>query len=809
MKNSLFKRAVAAVSAVPLALTQCLTVANAVTVSDAGASVINTSVNADAVKEVTVDSILKIVPDESDGVKYEEITGDAKIFSGETADELLAEYAAGREDAKVFTKDSGWNLTAYSLIKQIDKKTGTINIDKLKENAVKRVKNHSEAAKQALNWLSNVDYQIEENGDITLTATLGQPSFSGEVEHTPAAILAKYGIKGVDFSAVKVSGKFVAKLGTSALSSDTSVKASLVFESDAKGTITAGKLPAFAKDVVQQLLEISVNAVNASDISEDQKAAALAELNDEADWYLTKIEKGEKNLDKYLTDYSRSEHYENVSGLIADINQAIKNRGRKFQFKATATEILTSGEAKKAFDAAIKRANNASSSYTVNITADAFGKAIDAIYDIDASAENGKGYADGKYDDAEAADVAAFFKTYELPTEYEVLADFKAGYANGDATKVVSDGSVSANGDFQRVVVVAPVTTTTTTTTTSTTSTTETTTTATSTTDSDTETSTTATSTTDSDTDTTTTATSTTDSDTETTTTATSTSGTDSETTTETTTTATGTESTTSTETTSTVTTTTATDPDTQRPVYYKDTTAANVHIDSNIGFYLNIDEQFNMGQINDIYYSVDENRIWYYADDNSYYKTETLKEGERHDINVADLDFGTQKPENSYQAGTPQFAYPITIYAKNAIEDLGVAAGEPLKFVAGNEVTVIAYIGVKGDADLDHRADATDASAVLAYYAELMTGGTPETTQFSPNTVLVKGADDILDQFAAFLADVDAEKTPEDRVASNYKDYKVVRKIDAGDASYILNAYSYVMTGSVPNRAMWDEVLG
>ena len=199
MKNSLFKRAVAAVSAVPLALTQCLTIANAVTVNDVAPSS-STAVSAADAKDVTLDVLLNIVPDESDGVKYEELTGSSTILTGETADELIAKYAEGREGAKVFTKASDWNLTAISYIKQAGKKTGTINIDKIKENLIKRGKNHKEVIATGLEFLSDAAYEIKDNGDIVITADVTQPAFKSVVDRTATSVLAKYGITGVDFS---------------------------------------------------------------------------------------------------------------------------------------------------------------------------------------------------------------------------------------------------------------------------------------------------------------------------------------------------------------------------------------------------------------------------------------------------------------------------------------------------------------------------------------------------------------------------------------------------------------------------------
>lgn len=826
MKNSLFKRVVAAASAVPLALTQCLTVANAVSVDDAATSLNDQAVTAATAKDVTIDVLLNIVPDETDGVKYEELTGDEAIISGETADELIAKYASDREGAKVFTKASEWNLTAYSYIQQAiksGKNTGKVDISDLVNYVVKNSGKHKEIVERAFGFLSDVTYELQSNGDVVFKASLSQPVFYGTVDQSVGKILYNYGVYPVDFSSVDVTGEFVLTVGTSALSSDTEVPVKFVFNSNAKGAVYAAGLPDFALDTVTKIKTLALDAIAASDISSSDKEKASAEVAETSDWYIKKINAA-KNEYAHDMQINREGEFENVAGLIAEINQAIKNRGYKKQIPATATDILTSATGSKAYTKALEQINKAAGSYTVKISAAELGAAVDSIYDLYASLRNGVAEAKGKYNDAEAADVADFFKTFALPEEYEVLADFKAGTAKVDGTGAATETAAVLSGDFQRVVVVAPVTTTSTTTVTTTTETTTTTTAA--------ETTTTAaeTTTTAEPAQTTTTAEATTTAAAETTTTAAA------ETTTtaaaETTTTAQPAETTTTVETTTAVDTTTAvttvatttstvtgTDPSGRK--YSGETvTGIDVAADSEVGFYLNIDTEFNREQIKSVSYSEGKHLVFKYEDgDKEEVPFEKLTDADKAlkaaveaqntpvELNLDDIDFGDQKPENSYTPGSSIFAHQITLYAKNDIDAIGVKAGEPLTTIAGANVSVTAYIGVKGDADLDHIADATDASAVLVYYSAMMTGGKPEETQFS-NSPLVEAPGDMLDEFAAFLCDVDAEFTPEDRVADNWKNRKPKRFIDSSDASYILACYSSVMTGSEPNRATWNEVL-
>ena len=96
-----------------------------------------------------------------------------------------------------------------------------------------------------------------------------------------------------------------------------------------------------------------------------------------------------------------------------------------------------------------------------------------------------------------------------------------------------------------------------------------------------------------------------------------------------------------------------------------------------------------------------------------------------------------------------------------------------------------------------------------------MSTGSDPENTVFSNSNqitelnadgkrVVKENYDTTLDQFAAFLCDVDNENA-----ADNWYALKPARMIDAKDSSFILKMYSKASTGTEPNRATWNEVLG
>jgi hypothetical protein len=226
-------------------------------------------------------------------------------------------------------------------------------------------------------------------------------------------------------------------------------------------------------------------------------------------------------------------------------------------------------------------------------------------------------------------------------------------------------------------------------------------------------------------------------------------------------------------------TTTTTTPPDTKKikkqyaKAGYK-TTAA---------FYLNTEEEFNKKQISNVALVIE------YTDGTSEERT----------VAADDINFGTAKPTNTYEKGNTTFKYNVPVFVKDTA----------LTDADGKAITVEAYIGVRGDADLDNTANAVDASVVLTYYAKLQTGGKAARTQLSTSP-LVKSASDIYDDFAAYLADVyhdvEAGKT-----FDNLTD-KATRKntINAVDASSILDFYARRQQAANKNKSdlqIWTDV--
>jgi hypothetical protein len=186
--------------------------------------------------------------------------------------------------------------------------------------------------------------------------------------------------------------------------------------------------------------------------------------------------------------------------------------------------------------------------------------------------------------------------------------------------------------------------------------------------------------------------------------------------------------------------------------------------------------------------------------------------------IDITDkVNFGDQTPANVFVDGDYEFAHKLNLYATEDIMDGArkvLSAGDKLVKYNGEDLGIVAYVGVKGDGDLNYMADSKDASLVLVWYSKMSTLKDPEETVFSNSDQITEldadgkrvekaEYDKMLDQFAAFLCDVDNENA-----ADNWYALKPARMIDAKDASFILKMYSKASTGTEPNRETWNDVL-
>ena len=763
MKNSLFKRAVAAVATVPLALTQCLTCTSFAASTDA-VKVTGDAIKAEASADtsVTLDNMLYIAPDDAD-------------------------------------QKSDWNLTLSSALDKIvsnGNTTGTLDITGFANALASRAGQYSDLAKAMFAQVEGVAYRVTDDGDILVAAKVNNLAAALQSDVNKALgkrvkeLADKYNapeLANIDFAKVDISGIVEVTIKTSELAGGTKFTVDVAFAAedgktytvyDAINTYAAGKL-AELKNTAYTTID-SIDGIDKDAVKADVDAA-MAE-------YVNMFNTATKNLGKVFTA-NRSKTDTNVAGLISAAKNYLKKNYNKTFTGSTASEVLATNTVGGLYNNALAQINAAASPYTVDVDAATLGAFLDSLTNVDYSITGGVGSLSGRFEDAEKEAVKAY-----VEAQGNVFVDsYKeiTGVVDFGGIKAADASSVSV--EVKRILVTETTTTTTTgdtTTTTSTTTTSSDTTTTSATTTSSSNTTTTSATTTSSDT--TTTSATTTSSDT-TTTSATTTSSSDTTTT----------STTTTSSNTTTTTTTTTTNVVTSVSTYY-------VTADTDYAFYLNTEETFSEEQVKNAKVHV------------SYVDVTTDEEGNvvsvgdpvEEDIDIANIGFGDATPENTYVADrTDGFDYDVTLTYEG--EDITapdgtvlLANGAALANEAGEKITVKAYIGVKGDANLDNKVDAVDASAILTYYATLLTGQSAEETVLSTSQ-LAKN-DPAYEQFAAFLADVNAPlsdraKTKEDRGT----------ELNSIDSSYILTfaadraATENEKYNTLTDKELWELVLG
>jgi hypothetical protein len=169
------------------------------------------------------------------------------------------------------------------------------------------------------------------------------------------------------------------------------------------------------------------------------------------------------------------------------------------------------------------------------------------------------------------------------------------------------------------------------------------------------------------------------------------------------------------------------------------------------------------------------------------------------------DINFGDATPDNTYSYDADatfeeNFTYQIPVYYG---DDL-------LKDADGNVLTITAYIGVKGDVDLNNLADGVDSSFVLQYYAKIQTGSLPEETPIVEKNVF---EDPEIENLVAFLGDVDVnEYDPDNWGVTKTEEHRLdlTRRVDAVDSSFILQFYTYKQTNrDLTAQEIWATLLG
>jgi len=609
MKNSLFKRAIAVAAAAPLALTQCLTYANAVS-SDTVQT--KASVQAESSSALTLSDILYIPADQT---------------------------------------VSSWNSTVSSKLSTLTKRSGDVDLSTIAEAAINRAGKYKDLVEYAFNELiipNGVKFNITGSNDIVITGKISEPDFNRNLSLTSGQALAAQAdaynapaLTKIDFSDIKVGGEFTITVKASQLLKSTKVPVEVEYTTTDGTKKYAGEIFDFALETMAKVKakgDAAIEKEVPAQYADQAKADYAAKIKNITD----KIEKAKKYFEKAMKA-EKSAEYDKVSGAIADANAWLKKHNISKQIPATATDIASKELVGKVYDQIIK---TIASDGEINITPAEVGQFIDSVTDIKASVASGTAKGEGRFADAEQDEVKAWVES----KGYAFVDSYKKISATVDFTGVNTKNAGSVDVKIERVLVTA--TTTTNATTTSNETTTTTTAESTTSTTAESTTSTTAESTTSS------TSSSTTSTTAESTTSSSTTSTTDVPTTSSTSSSTTST-STTSTSSTSTSSTTTS------QPADVTITTSiikSYVTADTESAYYLSIEDEFDKNQISNI---VRHNRYTegYTVDG----QTVITKEGETTE-EIKDITFGTATPSNTYKADNANFKYEVPVYANGEV---------------------------------------------------------------------------------------------------------------------------------------------
>lgn len=690
MKNSLLKRAIAAAATVPLALSQCLTYSFAVTADDTAAP---TAIADDAasVSSITLEKLLYIAPTET---------------------------------------KSKWNNLVTSAIKTaIDSGNvaGSIEVESIFNTVASKAGTYSELVAAVLGQVTGVDYEIASNGDITITAEIDNVSeaLSKDFNKSLGNAVKKLAdecnvpeLNDIDFTTVNASGTIKVVIAASALDAGTELPVTFEFAPSEGGALDTVATIEWAKSKVEEYRGVAydkIDSLTAQGISINV-ADAKAEIDKSFDSYINQLNRAENGVKKAVVKNAVSKEYGSVENVIAAANRKLAKKNIKRTIPATGAAIASSEVVKSFYDVAIAEINKAAAPSAVDIELSEIGAFIDSLTSVNAGAASGVYTLSGKFDDAEAEAVAAYYNSNDELGAY--VSSYKIITGSVDLSGA-NDSAASVDVEIERVVVTEPKTTTTTT----------------------------------------------------------------SETTTTTTTTTTS-------ETTTTTTTTSVMAVEVGR----------YAEVESDYGFYIDFDKEFNKEQItsaqlhvvyNDV--AVDEDGLEILDEDGNAI---VLKEYEDVTDILDSVDFGDNTPGNTYNEENESFRYDVPVSYE----------GEELKDVDGNVITVEAYIGLKGDTDLNNAVDATDATLTLKYYTAMISGvGGEEVDPYTltlSNSELVDSPTSVYEEFAAFLSDVDSE------LSDNWKMTKADRNIDGVDATLILKYYTRVISNHEPGEELWRTIM-
>lgn len=785
MKNSLFKRAFAAVAAVPLALTQCLTYSSYAVANDSAQPSAEDTGDSTTTKEAYTlkGNLLYIAPDQVESTWYSDFYAEliemgSKKSTGSIPTERVVNAILSRSDK--FGNYDEWAMDIVNLINDDVKYsistsgditvTGSLaNFDatalaKDAQDIINKkfdeLKAEYESAKKEVSEKFNIPEEEFETLRISKEELAAKYGISVEdldkYNITVEDIAAKLDVPVTnfddvetiddikvpvfDFSDIDFSGTYEFVIEGSDLANGNTVDVKAKYTANqalnGKTVFAIGDCADFALSKIEEIKNSAYATIDDIAVYSPEAAEEVrAEVDKKFDAYAKKVNKAKNQFSKVET-VNRNVQAANMAELIEKINNFADNNkyvdkvedktGTSYRLPSSVAEIFNKSIVAQIYDEALTQVNNALVNYDVQIQSSEIAAFADSeLYNLTAKASEGTYTLTGDFPDEEVADSVK-----------HLVASVDVGDIYSTDTTLVTIGLRIYR---------EPVVTTTTTTL-----------------------------------DTTTTTTTTAD------TTTTSNDGSTSTTTTDST--STSVDSSTSTST------TTNTNGGMVLPGEVKSFSVAATA--DGEGFYYSYEKEFHKEQVSGLTLNV------IYADDTT---------GEVDLIDNFDFE---ATPAEKFSTNNATFKYNVAlVYSGDDIVDetgrVVLANGDTLKDSSDYDVSVVAYIGVRGDINLDNRADAVDATQAQMYYAVISAGnGTTENTKLSiSNETLVTSPTSIYDQFAAFLGDVNQSTHV---VEDNWKATKDKRQIDAVDATNISTYYAKVSNpdNTDDDETIWNNIL-
>ena len=663
---------------------------------------------------------------------------------------------------------SSWNKTVAAALLSLDDVQYTPDTTALFESITNASGKYKEQVAAVLANVRDTKVTYDSLGTtVTVSGTLDDISsvvvdqIKNNINNTLEGLSGKYGedvlanFKDISIDCPEISGtvKIVADLSTIGATRSGSVDGVFIAEDGTEYKLGGEnsifdyadeKLPAIKESLLKAVIKAE-NAANA--VSGDNSGSEVADtISKTIKKWTGRVNTAKLKLEAGKTT-SKSVSGENLADVLAQVKAKYPKYSKRLP--SSAADAASKPRVQKAFNGAINQLNKLISSkgYSVDISLEEAALAADSLYDINAALNNGVVTFSAKM----AEDQMAELESYYAGLNKEVVSSYKVVNITADYAALYS-GAGNFSLDIYRVIETKdkePIVTTTT-------------------------------------------------PQGSVTTTATATTPQGGSTTTATATTPQGGSTTTVTVTTSQGGSTTTT---TLQTLKFKDCFINNEATDftSTVGYYFSHDtNSFNKDQVVKLMVTLvlDNGAIIENVDllDQEAVNAKLIEAGA--EPATIDITFGDATPATVFNKSTNK--YDVQLYVNGtpltSSEELGTdEAGNPIY----KPMTVTAYIGVKGDADLNNTVDANDASNILTYYAQKQTD--------VANPVLYSAEDENLEQLACFLADTDKDVYSE----GNWNTDKANRNLDANDASNILTFYSYVQTGSSDAKNNWDTIIG